>query len=95
METPKQPSELTEAVVAVIEVLSAILVAISKAPQKSIPSGELYAILMGKMTLETYNNLVNFMVLKKYVTVKNHLITLAPEGNIIVDAAAIQKESKE
>lgn len=43
---------------AVIALIKAILEAIREAGEKGIPSGHLYAVLMGKMSLSTYENII-------------------------------------
>jgi len=40
-----------------------------------VPSGHLYAMLMGHMSLETYNKLIGALQQSKLVKVENHLIT--------------------
>lgn len=41
----------------------------------SIPSGHLYAQLMGKMSFETYQDMIATMERLNVISVKNHLIT--------------------
>lgn len=41
----------------------------------SIPSGHLYAHLMGRMSLDTYNSLIGILKQANLVEEKNHLLT--------------------
>lgn len=41
----------------------------------SIPSGHLYAQLMGRMSLDTYNSLIGILKKANLVEEKNHLLT--------------------
>ena len=41
----------------------------------SVPSGHLYARLMGQLTLEQYQAIIDVLADAKLVSVKNHLIT--------------------
>jgi hypothetical protein len=42
---------------------------------KSVPSGHLYARLMGHMNLETYNKIIGILVKTGAVTNEGHLLT--------------------
>jgi hypothetical protein len=42
---------------------------------KSVPSGHLYARLMGQMTLEQYNSIIDILKSAGAVTEKGHLLT--------------------
>lgn len=41
----------------------------------SVPSGHLYARLMGRMSLETYNKIIDILVKTGAVKNENHLLT--------------------
>lgn len=41
-----------------------------------VPSGVLYAHLMGQMSLNTYNGLISLLVAQKRISISNHLITI-------------------
>lgn len=41
----------------------------------SVPSGHLYATLMGHMSLETYERVINSLIIAKFVSKSNHLLT--------------------
>lgn len=53
-----------------------IVVAVGQAIRelKSVPSGHLYAQLMGKMNLETYNKVIDTLKRTGAVTEENHLL---------------------
>lgn len=55
--------ELVQAVAEVIRV------------KASVPSGELYAQIMGKIDLRTYQRVLDMLVGAGLITVKSHLIT--------------------
>jgi hypothetical protein len=42
---------------------------------KEIPSGTLYAIVMGKMSLESYNGIISLLKRTKLISEKNNLLT--------------------
>jgi hypothetical protein len=54
-----------------------VLVTIAKLIEEAryIPSGELYAMLMGSMSYETYMMLIKKLQDMEVITVKNHMIT--------------------
>ena len=41
----------------------------------SVPSGELYAAVMSKVTLDDFNRAINVLTIAGVVLVENHLIT--------------------
>ena len=58
---------------AAVEIMKAVASAVKELG--SIPSGHLYAQLMGKMSLETYQDMIATMERLNVISVKNHLIT--------------------
>jgi hypothetical protein len=58
---------------AALQIVKAIADAIREL--KEVPSGHLYANLMGKLTLQQYEEVIQVLVRAKVITVKNHLIT--------------------
>lgn len=60
-------------------VLDGIHDIIEAAGPLGLPNGHLYAMLMPQgIDFETYNILVNFMVAKCGITLKNHVLTVTP-----------------
>ena len=55
-------------------VLDAIQEIITRAGSQGIPSGHLYAMLMGYMDLDTYQNVIALMVRAGGVTLQNHVL---------------------
>lgn len=55
-------------------VVDAISGAIAMAGEDGIPSGHLYAMLADKMSLDTYQGVINLLVKGKKITCKNHLL---------------------
>lgn len=55
----------------------AIVIAVGEAIKElgSVPSGHLYARLMGNMSLETYNKVIALLVKTGAVKDENHLLT--------------------
>jgi len=55
----------------------AIVIAVGEAIKElgSVPSGHLYARLMGRMNLETYNKVIALLVKTGAVKDENHLLT--------------------
>ena len=60
---------------AILAVLDILMEAISTAGERGIPSGHLYAILMGKMTLSQYQSLIGILVKSGKVKDSGHLLT--------------------
>jgi len=58
---------------AVTEVIVAVASAIKELG--SVPSGHLYARLMGYMSLESYNNIIEYLKKAQWIEEKNHVIT--------------------
>jgi hypothetical protein len=58
---------------AALQIVKAIADAIREL--KEVPSGHLYARLMGNLTLQQYEEVIQVLVRAKVITVKNHLIT--------------------
>jgi hypothetical protein len=56
-----------------VEVMGAVASVIKEVG--SIPSGHLYAQLMGKMSFETYQDMIETMERLNVISVKNNLIT--------------------
>ena len=42
--------------------------------KKSIPSGELYALLCGRVTIDGYNGMLRFLEKQNLISVQNHLV---------------------
>ena len=55
-------------------VLDAIQEIVTGAGSQGIPSGHLYAMLMGYMDLDTYQNVIALMVRAGGVTLQNHVL---------------------
>ena len=55
----------------------AIVLAVGEAIKElgSVPSGHLYAHMMGRMSLETYNKVIGLLVKTGAVKEENHLLT--------------------
>lgn len=59
---------------AVQEIAFAIFDSIKAAGAQGIPSGHLYAALMGKMTLDQYNMFIGALTKNGYITNTGHLL---------------------
>jgi len=57
-----------------IQITEAIREAIKDAGQDGIPSGHLYAMLMGFMSLHTYQAVIDILVKTKQITNNSHLL---------------------
>ena len=68
----------TSEIKAGLEVIKAIAEAIREA--KSIPSGTLYAVLMGKLSLEQYEKIISILINAGLVTESGHVLTWADNG---------------
>lgn len=55
-------------------VLDAIQEIVQRAGSEGIPSGHLYAMLMGYMDLETYQSMIDIMVQAGGITLENHVL---------------------
>jgi hypothetical protein len=55
-------------------VLDAVQEIVEKAGPQGIPSGHLYAMLMGYMDLDTYQTMIGVMVKAGGVTLKDHVL---------------------
>lgn len=64
-----------------VTILSTLLEAIESAGEVGIPSGHLYAICMGHLSLETYTNLITILKHLGLVTESNYLLKGASNGN--------------
>lgn len=64
----------TEAFARVKPVLDAIQEIIAGAGTQGIPSGHLYAMLMGHMDLDTYQGMIGLMIQAGGVTINNHVL---------------------
>jgi hypothetical protein len=40
-----------------------------------VPSGQLYAMLLGHLTMETYNSIIDTLIRARLVSRSNHLLT--------------------
>lgn len=59
---------------AIQDIAFAIFDAIKESGDAGIPSGHLYAALMGKMSLDQYNMFIGALVANKKITNSNHLL---------------------
>lgn len=59
---------------AIQDIAFAIFSAIKEAGEAGIPSGHLYAALMGKMTLDQYNQFIEALVNTGKITNNGHLL---------------------
>lgn len=66
-------SETAEQITAGIRMAAAVGEAIRELG--SVPSGHLYARLMGRMSLDTYNKLISLLKQANLVEENNHLLT--------------------
>lgn len=68
------------------------LAAISDMGDEGIPSGHLYAAMMSRCDLNTYNIIIETLAGSKWITHKNHYITITPRGKEMGDkvSAAIK-----
>ena len=62
------------AIKAIQQAALAILDAIRAAGDRGIPSGHVYAAVMGSMSLDTYNLIIGALVGAKKITNTNHLL---------------------
>ena len=76
METEKKSSEMTPQAAAMWLVIGAFRDALREAGDRGIPSGEMYAIVMGKMSLDTYTGIIEAMKMLGMVKESNHLLTI-------------------
>ena len=60
---------------AVVKVLTAILEVIKEAGPHGIPEGHLYAALMGYISLETFQSVVNFLIATRRVKRSGYVLT--------------------
>jgi len=60
-------------------ILDAVQEIIEAAGPSGIPSGHLYAMLMGHMDLQTYQSMVGLMVRAGGVTLENHVLRIVPK----------------
>lgn len=70
--TQTKPTE--QQISAIRRTACAILEAITAAGDYGIPSGHLYANLMGIMSIDTYNYFINYLVRAGKITDKGHLL---------------------
>ena len=56
----------------VLQVCDSFLEVIQAKGEQGQPLGELYAHVMGKMSLEAFQRLINLLVMAKRITVSNH-----------------------
>ena len=61
------------------------LAAISDMGDDGIPSGNLYAMLMNRCDLNTYNIIIEILAGSKWITHKNHYLTITPCGKEMGD----------
>jgi hypothetical protein len=65
-ETPEQAKAAVDVIMAVAEAIREL---------KTVPSGHLYARLMGYMDLQTYNRIIDTLKRVGAVSEKNHVLT--------------------
>ena len=58
----------------VLQVITAVLAAIQEAGEHGIPSGHLYALLMGKMSLDTYQSIIAVLVKANKITESGYVL---------------------
>lgn len=63
-----------EAVKAIVDVLLAVGGAIRDFGDDGVPSGHLYAVCCGHLSLETYNDIIAVLKQQKLVTESNYLL---------------------
>lgn len=63
-----------------LELAKAVLDVIIAAGPNGMPSGELYAHLMGKISIETYGSLIGMLKRLGLVAESNHLLTATSKG---------------
>jgi hypothetical protein len=66
-----EKSEIFDRVKPVLDAVQAI---IKKAGPQGLPSGHLYAMLMGYMDLESYQSMIDIMVQAGGITLNNHVL---------------------
>lgn len=68
---------MSNASLAEVKAAVQVVVAVGEAIKelKSVPSGHLYARLMGRMSLETYNKIIGVLVKTGAVKEENHVLT--------------------
>lgn len=74
VEKLKTMENAKEKVQAAIELARAVVDVIKGAGEEGIPSGHLYAMVCGKLSLETYNSLIDLLKRSKLVTERNFVL---------------------
>jgi hypothetical protein len=73
-----------EQIKAAFEIIALVGQMIRECPEGQIPAGELYARLMDKVSLESFQSIIRTLVKTNLITDKNHLLTwigpIGPEG---------------
>lgn len=64
-----------EQVTAAVQKMVMVGMAVKEAGPEGIPSGHLYATLMGSMTLETYNRIIAELKRQRIINEKNNVLT--------------------
>lgn len=72
MRQPMHPNP--EFAKAFVGLLDAMLDGIQAAGPEGIPSGHLYTLLEGKVSLHTYNQIIAAMVAANRITCRNHVL---------------------
>ena len=67
--TAEQKNAMKEAIVAIYEAVHDL---------GGIPNGHLYAHLMGRLTLDQYNQIIDYMVRNKLLKNENNYLTALP-----------------
>lgn len=72
---PKTRTALQEAAFQRVKpVIDALHEVIASTGDRGLPSGHLYAMLMDKMDLETYQNMIDLMIDAGGITLSNHVL---------------------
>jgi hypothetical protein len=53
----------------------------------SVPSGVLYAQVMGKMDVNTYNAIIGALTAAKLISRSNHVLTATPKGRDLAESS--------
>ena len=77
--TPRESvNQLAKDIDAIREIVSLMCEVVKAAGPHGIPSGHLYAQLLGHMNIATYTKLIEIMVQAGNITITNHVIRYVP-----------------
>jgi hypothetical protein len=65
--------------------LAVILTTVAKSGNCEVPSGHLYAALMGRLSLDDYQGLIDIASNVGLVTVQSHVVTITSKGREIAE----------